>query len=347
MAKSKTILDLIDDLEPIVRKAFLISIANIKSGVPMKALEAAIRSGDTEAVIKLLGIGTEYFMPLERALRETYGTGGDWAMSEIAKDAAKAGIIVRSRFNDRNPRAELYLSERSSFKITGRLTEDTRQAVRDTLEAGMRAGRGPQSVALDIVGRIDRTTGKRTGGIIGLSRNDRANRDRALAELLSGDPDQMRNYLKRSTRDRRLDALVRSAINSGKPVSSDDARKIITRMEGKLLRNRGETIARTELLGSLHHAGDEAMRQLIDSGQIRADLIENEWDAQDDAATRSSHRHMDGDRQPFGMPFTTGNNFQMMFPGDTSLGAPAKEIINCRCYLRRHMNWVGMLGPGD
>ena len=37
----------------------------------------------------------------------------------------------------------------------------------------------------------------------------------------------------------------------------------------------------------------------------------------------------------------------MMFPGDFSLGAPAEEIINCRCRVIIDLDFISELGPND
>ncbi len=54
-----------------------------------------------------------------------------------------------------------------------------------------------------------------------------------------------------------------------------------------------------------------------------------EWDAAGDKDTRDSHSAMDGQKRGLDEPFTTGDGWQLMHPGDGSLGAPAEEVINC------------------
>jgi len=211
----------------------------------------------------------------------------------------------------------------------------------------MRAGRGPRSVALDIVGRINKATGRRTGGLVGLTKADQRAVSRALSELRSGDPVQMANYLTRKTRDRRFDGIVRRAMRDGKPVQADQARKITGRMADRLLYRRGETIARTELLKGLHAAQNEGIMQLVDSGVIKQEQVTNEWDAANDPYTRDSHRAMDGQKRPLGEPFVSGLGNQLLYPGDTSLGAPAEDVVNCRCVLRQSIDFVSELRPGD
>ncbi|MDE7399179.1 MAG: hypothetical protein K2N06_06590 [Oscillospiraceae bacterium] len=56
------------------------------------------------------------------------------------------------------------------------------------------------------------------------------------------------------------------------------------------------------------------------------------WKTFGDSRVRPSHKAVDGQRMPLDMPFTVGG-YEMMFPNDSSLGAPAGEVVNCRCVL--------------
>jgi hypothetical protein len=54
------------------------------------------------------------------------------------------------------------------------------------------------------------------------------------------------------------------------------------------------------------------------------------WDATLDEVTRPHHWAADGMTVPVDEPFVIAGE-KMMFPGDDSLGATAKNLINCRC----------------
>jgi hypothetical protein len=331
MARRETILDLLDRLAPDVQAAFVASIAAVTSDTQLAALEAAIRRGDVESALRVLRLGSEYFAPLDRALRQAYEAGGDWAVSQLVGMAKRQGVRITHRFDARNPRAEMFLRDRSSRLIV-EIADATRDSVRATLRAAAEAGTAPRTTALDIVGRINKATGRREGGLVGLTTQQDAWARNALGELTSGDPAQMRAYLGRAARDRRFDRTVASAIREGRPVDAEAARKIVGRYRDGLLRYRGETIARTELLGSLGHAENEGLEQMIDAGTVRREDIKLEWDASEDRDTRESHRAMDGQTVTQGEAFVSPvTGARMRFPGDRSLGAPAAEVINCRC----------------
>lgn len=54
------------------------------------------------------------------------------------------------------------------------------------------------------------------------------------------------------------------------------------------------------------------------------------WDATIDAVTRPHHIAADGQTVPVNEPFEIDGE-KLLFPGDDSLGATAKNIISCRC----------------
>jgi hypothetical protein len=58
--------------------------------------------------------------------------------------------------------------------------------------------------------------------------------------------------------------------------------------------------------------------------------ITHTWQTMEDERVRLTHAEADLQTVPINVPFTVGG-YQMMFPGDDSLGAPLKEIIGCRC----------------
>ena len=96
--------------------------------------------------------------------------------------------------------------------------------------------------------------------------------------------------------------------------------------------HQARTVARTERTRVQGQARYEAIRALNASmpGQRR---YRKEWIARNDEKTRDSHAAMSGQIQYATRPFVTGAGNKLMFPGDPN--APASEVINCRCYIRR------------
>ena len=96
---------------------------------------------------------------------------------------------------------------------------------------------------------------------------------------------------------------------------------------------RGDMIAMTEVLNAVEGSKFTELETLIAVGAtvgIGIELtrvIDREWVAVLDNSTRSTHVNADGQRRGL-MPFDIGNS-KLRFPGDTSLGADIKEVINC------------------
>jgi len=223
------------------------------------------------------------------------------AFQYATRRAPIATRIVQS-FGGRNERAERIARDLGARFVT-EVLDDTRVLIAQTIRAGLEAGAGPLRTALDIGGRV--VNGTRQGGLVGLDSRRAGWVQNYRAKLLA----------------------------EGRPQSQID--RMAQQYSNKLLRQRGEVIARTETLKALNAGRQEALDQLIENpnNDIRAEDVVRAWDSTgEDGKTRATHLAADNqDPVPQGVPFIVGG-YQMMYPGDTSLGAPASETINCRCY---------------
>lgn len=339
----KTLEDLISELEDDVAAAFVESIRDIRSDAQFRLVVNALERGDIERVIELLNIDGSYFAPLDAAMRQSYEAGGAWAMGEMQRMARAQGARLTARFDTMNPRAREYIANRSSALIT-EVSDQTKSLARNVIAQGLDENRSYRSIALDLVGRYDGTAKRRVGGIIGLTSGEQANAQRAYNQLVSGDPAELAKYLKREVRDKRFDSVVYKAIRTGQPVPAAQAAAMKVRMEDMLMERRGLRISRTELLTNINAANDQGVEQLIQSGRLAREDVVNVWDSSEDKYTRDSHVFMDGQRQQQGTPFRTGSGYLLLYPGDRTYGAPASEVIHCRCYLRREIDFLAQLG---
>ena len=85
------------------------------------------------------------------------------------------------------------------------------------------------------------------------------------------------------------------------------------------------TTARTEVnaIGNL-----ALMHSAVSKGKTR-----KRWKTFGDNRVRQTHREASGQTVAIDEPFIIGGS-RMMFPCDTSLGASAAEIVNCRCTVQ-------------
>lgn len=95
-------------------------------------------------------------------------------------------------------------------------------------------------------------------------------------------------------------------------------------VEARQPQYRREMIARTETT----RLQAEGTRRLFSDWEI----TEKEWLATQDDRCRPSHTAANGQVRPMDEPFKVGG-FDMLGPGDMSMGAPVSEIVLCRCTL--------------
>lgn len=197
---------------------------------------------------------------------------------------------------------------------------------------------------------------RRENGMIGLTPQQSEMVLRLRNGLIQADKAEVAKYLGYKLRNRQYDAVAKrvaaegwdaalAAFNKGRSEPMTKAQlvgRIIDAYKDRALKARADLIAENETLTAMRAGRHEGYRQLLDSGTVRDDQIERSWDAANDKKTRLSHAAMEGQKvvglsQPFVSPVTGA---QMMFPGDTSLGAPTEETIRCRCFERIRIRYI-------
>lgn len=329
-------------MTPAVRDGFDRAITRLRTLARLNAVEGAITEGSITDVIRTLGISeARFLLDFTESVRESYRAAGQAMMDRFPPKVVN-GRQYAAVFDIDNPAARRFLDSVAGSNITskaGKIAENQRRAVQRALEAGAGRGDGPRAIALNIIGRIDRATGVRTGGVLGLTEQMAGFVESARVQLLSGDPAQMQAYLTRAKRDRRFDSLVNAAIRDGRPVAAADVNRITARYSDRLLQVRGEMIARTETQEAVGHAAKQSLQQAVDDGVIPESAIRRIWRSSgNDGRTRDSHMEMDGETVGLNEPFELPGG-AVMFPGDSSLGADPKETINCRCRVEEDVDW--------
>ena len=310
-------------------EAFFRALDDIRKRAELGRLTAAIEARQIEEALNALHLDAAAFEELAEILRQAQAASGQAEVERFPRrDAQGDALIVR--FSGRNPEAERWIAGRAGQLIT-RITNDQREAVRASLRDSFEAGVNPRTAALRIVGTIDRATGKRVGGIIGLTSAQEGYVRNARAELQSGDPARLQAYLGRARRDKRFDRTIQRAIREETPVPAATIGKALVAYERRLLQLRGETIGRVEAMSAIQAARHEAYRQAIESGQIAANAVTKVWRSAGDLRVRHTHRALNGESVRFREDFVSPSGARMRFPMDTALGAGADEIIGCRC----------------
>ena len=328
--------ELAQKLTPRLRDAFLAAIRDIRDNAILGEVIAAVEANDIDRAMRALGLSPAVFNDFGAVLAQTFREGGALLVSQLPKYSRDTnGVRNMIRFNMRDRRAEDWLINASSTMIT-RLEDDTRDTVRATLQESLASGRNPRRTALDIVGRYDRRTGSREGGLVGLSEREEIWSRSFRQKLVTLDD----GYFNMTLRDKRFDPTVRKAIESGQPLTQDTIDKLVSRYRSNALQERGNSIARTETLAALNRSEWLATKQALEKSGLPDDAAYKVWDSAADSRTRPSHRKLDGVRIPINEAFTSPTSGKpMMHPGDDSMGATGEDVIGCRCRVRYEIDF--------
>ena len=319
----------------VMRREFERAIQDIKSVSALRQLELLIDRQDVDGIMTLLGIDPSAFIGITDSLRSDYQLAGRMA-AEVLTPVPVPGIgAVAFRFDMAAPAATTWIATTSS-KLVVEIIDDQRTLIREHLSRTTAAGINPRQAAVQLVGAIDRTTGKRTGGIVGLTSQQAGWMSKAEQELINLDS----NYFTRKLRDKRFDSTVRKAIADEKPLTKKQISGIMRSLENRTLKYRGDNIARTEAINGLRAGQAESIRQAVVKGELEPQDVTKEWDATGDEDTRPDHEAANGQRQLLQNPFEI-RGARMMYPGDSSLGAPGSQTIKCRCRADYRVDFVG------
>lgn len=140
------------------------------------------------------------------------------------------------------------------------------------------------------------------------------------------------SFIKRTVAERVVN-ILRTTRNQIKEVVDEAIREgynipTISRLIDQLyleqiIPHRSRTIARTEVISASNAASYAAAKE---SGLN----LRKRWVASPGERTRESHSAASGQRADMDAPFLVGAS-RLMYPGDSSLGASARELVNCRC----------------
>ncbi|PBC23667.1 head morphogenesis protein [Mesorhizobium sp. WSM4311] len=331
---------LVSQFEPAVRQAFIEAIDDITSNIVLRRIVERLERGDINGAIIAMDLDEAAFRPLDEAIRAAFNGGGVATVDTMPTLRDPSGHRIVVRWDARNFAAEQWLQTHSAQLVTG-IVADQKIAIRSALETGLARGDNPIKTAVAVVGRVSTVTGRREGGLIGLTTVQGEYVARARQELLSGEPDQLRNYLSRTRRDKRFDKTVVAAIEAGKPVSAALVDRITGRYVDGLLKLRADTIGLHETFAALGASKDIAFRQQIEKGSLRADAVTKGWKHTPQKHGREQHEAMQGQMVPFDQPFTAPDGTLIPYPH--APGVPTRHTLACKCLAEYKIDFLAQL----
>lgn len=308
--------DIAARFETPIREAFLSAVSQIKEQTDLEELEQQLRENGlagATAFFQNLQVNQVFTAAMAIPLQEAISASGRLAFSFIPGPA-----VVNEAFVF-NPlvRESAEAIRNYELDLIQQVSNNTRAAVRNAVEADIISGRNPRETA-----RTFRET-------IGLTpRQEQAVRNyrRALEQL---DP----VALQRKLRDRRFDGSVRRAINESRPLPQDQIDRAVQRYRERYIRHRSEVIARTESLRAISIGNHQANLQMIAQGSIDPEMVRRFWIFTRDERTRAAHRRIPG-LNPGGVrldqPFVTPLG-PLLFPRDPN--GSAQNTVQCRCTI--------------
>jgi hypothetical protein len=389
---------LIDQLAPALAAAFTAAIIMLRAGIDYARLLAALKAGDIDAALDALNIDRAPFSGyvLERQsafaragaevsrfvtdqkvafLRDTSPEARAPSRAPVAAPAGPSRpnppappspsldgpqpTNIMFRFDMTNPRAESRIRTEAASRVTGYVDEQVETA-RRIIADGFARGEGPQTIATDIAGRINPLSGKREGGIIGLSDPQVEYIESMRRRLLSGDPDEMSKVIGRfkdgrwvegsgmTRRDRRFDRSIIKAIREtadGKPnpLTRDRIDEMVSKYSERLLAKRADDVARTETAQGVMMARSEATKQALDKDGLPDTAVTKTWRHLGGVHhARDWHLAMNGkDVTGIDAVFHMPDGSLMKHSHDPDGGA--RNNVACRCGTDFDIDWAAGL----
>ena len=302
---------LIDQQEPRIAQIFRTAVQNLKNEVDLGALADLIEQGRLQEAIDQLADAAEQ---LAAATNVAFVTSGQ-STSDWLREAGVGRIV----FDQVNLLAVAAM-QRNRLELIREFTDEQRRATWMAVLSGVETGKNPRAQARDFRDSIGLTESQ-WGHVASY---------RAALERVGVDDAAADNALSRALRYGRSDRSVRAAARAGRKLAPEKIDMMVRRYSERYIKHRAEVIGRTEALRSVHQGNEEAYRQAIAAGHIRAEQLERTWRTRLDNRERRTHRLLNDQVRNWGETWVTENG-ELRYPGDPE--APAKETIQCRCAI--------------
>jgi uncharacterized protein YbjQ (UPF0145 family) len=302
---------LVDQQEARIATVFRTAISALKDEIDVNELATLLEQGRVNEALDRLKHAAD---ALGASSNVAFVTSG-----QSTSDFLTASGIGRVVFDQVNLNA-VAMMQANRLELIREFTAEQLKATHIALVSGVEGGSNPIAQARNFRDSIG-LTARQWGHVASY---------RAALERAGTDPEAMRNAISRELRDRRNDrTLQRIARDGGKlPAAKIDA--MVSAYTNRYVAHRARVIGRTEAMRAVNQGNEEAYRQAIADGTIRADQLVREWRTRVDGRERRTHFFLNGEKRGWGETWVTENG-ELRYPGDPS--APAKETIQCRCAL--------------
>lgn len=311
--------DIADKYDLRIREALNIVWENVRRSESLANLEYIIETQGISGLLPILDtLPDELSAQLRPVIENAIAESGRVVVQVLPKVAVTAPVV----FSLVNPRVGAYINNYVGQMIR-EVSDETVKAVQIAVNQGVITGRNPRQIARDFRSSIGLT-----------SRQEQAVQ-RLRAALEKGEA----GYVNSLTT---VTDSAKNAVSAGK-LSESQIDKIVEQTRLRYVKQRTETIARTESLRATSVGQDLAIREGQITGAISNELLKR-WLYRHDTRTRDAHISA-GETNgwiPMNRPFSTPLG-PLMFPRDPN--GSASNTINCRCRVQYSLpEDIGSLG---
>lgn len=311
--------DIADKYDLRIREALNVVWENVRRSESLANLEYIIETQGITGLLPILEtLPDELSAQLRPVIEDAISESGRVVVQVLPKAAVTAPIV----FSLVTPQVSAYVNNYVGQMIR-EVSDETVKAVQIAVNQGVVTGRNPRQIARDFRSSI------------GLTQRQEMTVQRLRSALEKGEA----GYVNSLTT---VTDSAKNAVSAGK-LSQDQMDKIIEQTRLRYIKQRTETIARTESLRAVSVGQDQAIRQGQVMGSISNQLLKR-WLYRKDTRTRDAHISTGENNGwiPMDRPFTTPLG-PLMFPRDPN--GSAANVINCRCRVQYSLpEDIGSLG---
>lgn len=309
---------LLGRIETKLQRAWRTMVRSVKDENSIHEMAQRIAAGDTQSLLRGVAEAAEKFaLDVNGGYVAAGQKAARWLDGEVSSSIAV-------RFDFTSEEAVGWMTEHLDGFVSGMV--EGQQA---TVERVITRGRARGLSDLDIAAEVRDS--------IGLAPYQVDHVETYRAALEAGD---YSNAVDRQLADGRYETAIRRAEEEGTHFAPKRIEAMVDSYRANWVEFRGEVVALAEAEAAMGAGMDELLRQAIEAGDVDPSLIVRTWVTRHDARVRTSHRLMNGQQRPFGVPFISGNGNELMYPGDEN--GPSDDVCGCRCFLV-----LSLRGAGD
>lgn len=304
---------LMNKQEQFLLDQYKLFINRAASPINTKRMEKYLEANNIEGILKQFDIYIEQF---GNALSEAFL---NTARIEGEQLTERFGLLLKAKPNSINLADDRLMTpaKRNRANLIKNLSRQQRSLIRAVLIGNIRAHRTIEEIIEEVKNHIGLTYDQ--AKVLDSYRTSLNQREEMAAldkNLLDGGYDGM-------VKGAPIEKLTPKQIN-----------RMVSAYSYVLQLARASVIAATESLKLVNQARMLATNLFAELAGLDTKRRVKTWIRTTSAEPRENHLDLAGTTIPADEPFVSPNGVRFMFPGDTSLGAPLSEIIQCKCGVR-------------